>query len=279
MLNANFVQARLGQPIWHNPGMKILLPLLVSVVTPLVPLLAEVELKGTPAELASHIASLPKSVTLEGEAKLTLSADRSVIRLTVATEGRTMDEASQRNQQLRDDLARALARAGVASSNIVAARFSSAPDYGKFSGKLRNVRHETSVKVTVEDEKQFQALGAFLEQRQEFRVRSIEPKDSQEEQNRLKAISLACDNAQKKRQLYEERLGLVLTPVAVHERSLTADAGKPVVGRYEESSSLSKYTVEPAARALSYAEFTFPAGFGELTYEAKVQIEFQAKRK
>jgi uncharacterized protein len=258
--------------------MKLLL-LLVSVVSPLVPLLAEIELKGTPAELANHIAQLPKVVTLEGEAKLTLSADRSLIRLLVSTEGRTMDEASQRNQQLRDELARALSRAGVASSNIVAARFSSVPDYGKYSGKLRSFRLESAVKVTVEDEKQFQALGAFLEQRQEFRVRSIEPVDSQEEQNRLKAVSLACDNAQKKRALYEERLGLVLTPVAVQERSLTADIGKPVVGRYEDSSSLSKFTVEPAARALSYAEFTFPAGFGELTYQAKVQIEFQAKRK
>lgn len=237
---------------------------------------AEVELKGTPAELASHIAALPKAVTLDGEARLTLSADRSLIRLTISTEGRTMDEATQRNQLFRDELSRALTRAGVASSNIVAGKFSVSPDYGRYSNKLRNVRFETAVKVTVEDEKQLQALGAFLEQRQEFRVRSIEPKDSQEEQNRLKAISLACDNALKKRQLYEERLGLVLTPIAVHERTLTADLGKPVAGRYDDSSKLS---VDLAARTSLYPEFTFPAGFGELTYEAKVQVEFQSKRK
>ena|SRR2546430_5048326 len=90
---------------------------------------AEPELKGSPAELATYLASLPKTVSVTGESEVKVQADRAVINLKVTTENKSLQEALRVNQEIRNKMLNSLKERDISADRIQASKFSSTPKY------------------------------------------------------------------------------------------------------------------------------------------------------
>ena len=91
---------------------------------------AEPEIKGAPAELAAYLAGQQVQASIAGEAEVKVPADRAVVTLRLASEHKSLREASQANHQLRVALTTFLTENGVGADRIRSAKFSSTPRTG-----------------------------------------------------------------------------------------------------------------------------------------------------
>lgn len=121
---------------------------------------AEPELKGTPAELSAFLTSVPKTVTVTGEAEMKIPADRALISLNVVTESKSLQDASRENQELRGRILRTLTERGIPAERIKASKFSSTPQYGMFKEKAKSYRVEMSSKSPRTTKRNFKSLPA-----------------------------------------------------------------------------------------------------------------------
>ena len=167
---------------------------------------AEPEVKGSPAELSAYLAGVPKLVSITGESELKVTADRALISLKVVTENKSLQEASRANQEIRAKVLRTLAEHGVPNERVKPSRFSSTPKYGVFREKAKSYRVENTVKITAQDEKEFQAVASLVDSLAEVRYESIEFEHSEKDSLKAKALAQAIDKATEKRKLYEEKL-------------------------------------------------------------------------
>ncbi len=154
---------------------------------------AEPELKGSPTELATYLAGLPKTVSVAGESELKLSADRALISLRVSTEHKSLQDALRANQEIRSKIFNSLRDRDVPGDRIQASKFSSTPKYGMFSEKAKSYRVENIVKVIVRDEKEFQAVAHLVDAFAEVQYLGIEFDHSEKEGLKNKALAQALD--------------------------------------------------------------------------------------
>jgi uncharacterized protein YggE len=120
---------------------------------------AEPELKGSATELAAYLASLPKPVVITAEGEAKAQADKATITLRVVTDGRGLQPTIKANQEGKNRLVSFLKERGVSEDRIQSSRFSSTPKHGLFSDKAKSYRVENQLKVSVLDDKEFQALA------------------------------------------------------------------------------------------------------------------------
>lgn len=113
---------------------------LVSLCLFAIQLRAEPEIKGSPAELTTYLAGVPKLVSITGESELKVTADRALISLKVVIENKSLQDASRANQEIRARILRTLAEQGVPNERVKASKFSSTPKYGVFREKARSYR-------------------------------------------------------------------------------------------------------------------------------------------
>lgn len=240
-----------------------------------VPLRAEPELKGTAEELTHYLAHVPRLVTMVGEAELKVPADRALISLKVVTENRALQEASRANQEARARILRGLAEHGVPAERVQPSKFSSTPRYGVFSEKAKSYRVENTVKITVNDEREFQTVAALVDSMPEIRYECIDFEHSDKDAMRAKALSRAIDKAGEKRKVYEDRLGVKLTAKGFTENPLppvsVASRGYGNKMIYAKSASASLAPM-PAAGDIETEEV--PASFGELVFKAQITVEY-----
>ncbi len=167
---------------------------------------AEPELKGSPAELAAYLAGLPKTVSVTGESEVKVQADRAIISLKVTTENKSLQEALRANQEIRSKMLNSLKDRGIPADRIQASKFSSTPKYGLFSDKAKSYRVENVIKITVNDEKEFQATAHLVDAFAEVQYLGIDFEHSDKEALKKKAVAQALDNAAERAKIYEERL-------------------------------------------------------------------------
>jgi len=244
---------------------------------------AEPEVKGSPAELTAYLAGVPKLVSISGEAELKLPADRALISLKVVTESKSLQEASRANQEVRARILRTLSDHGVPSERVKASKFSSTPKYGMFREKAKSYRVENIVKITAQDEKEFQAVASLVDGMTEVRYESIEFEHSEKDGLKAKALAQAIDKATEKKKLYEEKLGVKLSPKGFNEsgvvpvqqamqrRYLSDKAGYPA--------SVTALPGRSAAPALEADSEELPTSFNELIYTAHVIVEYAVETK
>lgn len=243
-----------------------------------VQLRAEPELKGTPAELTGYLTGVPKLVNLTGEAELKIAADRALISVKVVTENKSLQEASRANQEIRARILRTLAEQGIPNERVKPSRFSSTPKYGVFQEKAKSYRVENTVKITAQDEREFQAIANLVDCIGEARYESIEFDHSDKDALKAKALTQALDKAIEKKRLHEEMLGVKLTTkgfsegVVVPVTSLGRSYGK-AIGYSARAASAPNVTVEEVA------EVEAPTSFGELVYRAQISIEYALESK
>lgn len=240
---------------------------------------AEPEIKGTATELSEHLAAVPRTVLLSGESEVKVPSDRALVSLSVVTEHRSLQEASRQNQELRAKLIKTLAGQGIAADRIQASKFSSTPKYGVFGDKAKSYRVDNVVKITAQDEKEFQAVANLVDTHAEVRYESIEFEHSDKEGLKKKVLEQAIDKVAEKQRLYQEKLGVKLKVKGfVEGRSSIGDV---VVGRrmyaglegsYSKVATLgATRSVTPTPEAVSEA---LPTSFAEMIFRAQVAVEY-----
>jgi hypothetical protein len=250
---------------------------LVSLCLLAVQLRAEPEIKGSPAELAAYLASVPKLVSITGESELKVPADRALISLKVVTENKALQEASRANQEIRARLLRTLAEQGVPNERVKPSKFSSTPKYGVFREKAKSYRVENTVRITAQDEKEFQAVANLVDAISEVRYESIEFEHSGKDGLKAKALAQAIDKAGEKKKLYEEKLVVKLSPKAFQENSVVALTSSSVQRAYPKLATYTGVSTAPSftgAAELQQDDHEMPTSFAELIYRAQVAIEY-----
>lgn len=241
---------------------------------------AEPELRGTAPELAGFIKGIPKTVVITGEAEVRVPAHRAVLSLKVTTENKSLQAALRANLDLRGKLTEYFQRQGITADRIHASKFSSTPKYGLFGDKAKSYRVENVMRIAVQDEKEFQGAAGAVDQWSVVQFGGVEFEYADKAALKSKAISQACDNANDRRKIYEERLGLKLTPASfsqglVTQRNIEADNYGISLGRRQYSGSASSGGPGQSPGDESAAEESI-SSFGELVYTARVSVECTA---
>ena len=120
--------------------------------------------RGTASELALHLQSVPKTVTIVGEAEVRAPADQAIVTLKVTTENKSLQEALRNNTEGPAIASRARFKSrGIPAERVHGSKFSSTPKFGLFGDKAKSYRVENLVRATVVDEKEFQTVAAVVD--------------------------------------------------------------------------------------------------------------------
>jgi uncharacterized protein YggE len=264
-------------------NMKKLVASLACLLAASVIVRAEPEIKGTAPELAQFLSSVPKIVSVTGEAEIRVPVHHAVVTLRVTTENKSLAEALRSNSEMRSKLADRLKQQGIGADRIQASKFSSTPKFGLFSDKARSYRVENTIRVTLLDEKEFQIVASAVDSFAEVQLGGIEFEYTDREALKQKAISRACDNANERKKIYEEKLTLKLTPVSVAEGAIlsqnAANAGYAMNEKTALTSGLRYNSASVNAPAVAEETPESVSSFGELVYTAHVTIEYTAQSK
>lgn len=238
---------------------------LLAVLT--APLFAEVQLEGSPRELSNYLTDIPQTVSITGTAEKKIPADRAILHLQVATESRDMNDALAQNRILREQITTKLINAGLTKDQIKAAQFSSTPESGVFTDKIRNYKVENTMKVTTTSEAEFQAVAALIDAYKEVDYKQTEFELSNRKEIERQLLAEACRDAAAKKELYVIELKITLTPVRFHE-------GRVIL--QQSQLNLRAQPRKMASFALSEADsFAPPAQFDEMTLNASITVEYK----
>lgn len=242
---------------------------------------ADPEIKGTAADLAQFLNNVPKTVLVEGEAEVRVPAHRAVLSLKVTTENKSLQEALRANLELRGTLADYLKGLGIPAERIQASKFSSTPKFGIFSEKAKSYRVENVIRVSVQDEKEFQNVAGAVDKWTQVQFNGVEFEYADKELQKQNAIAKACDNASDQKKIYEGKFGLKLMPVGLGQNEVIqrdtaqnkyygsrAYGGTPVA-----TLAVTESIVKPAPAEDS------EASFGEITYRATVAVQYAVQQK
>lgn len=231
---------------------------------------ADTELKGTVNEIRQHLSALDRFVTVLGEAEVKSPADRAIVTLRLTAESKSLHDALKANQTLRTKLVSALTGRGIAADRIDAGKFSSTPRNWIFSEKVKNYKVETLVKVTVLNEAELQDTARMLDELYGVEYAGMEFEHSKKEELKRKAIAQALESATARKKVYEEQLGVGLTPYKFTENVAMTPAR--VIGAQGGSEpSFSGKTSAPIGYSTAYEG---ASGFGEKVFSAQVMVQY-----
>ncbi len=238
---------------------------------------AEPELKGTPSELTKYLNNLPRSITLTGESKVNIKADKAIVEISIKTENTSLEACLKSNQALRTNITAKLNESGIAADKITADKFSSTPRYGFFGKKPNNYEVRNLIKITITDEKDFQQIAKVVDQYPEVEYKGLNFKHSNEDDLKKQATEKAFDDLMKKKASYESKLGVTLTPRSFSEQIIPQAPSVSIGGEgYSSWGSLRTGSAKFAEEA-PVQEAGSP--FGELIFAANVSGEFELKAK
>jgi uncharacterized protein YggE len=253
---------------------------LIALGTLVIQLRAEPELKGSSAELATYLASVPKTVSIVGESEVKVTADRALIALKVVTENKSLQEANRANQEIRAKIIKTLGEHGIPADRVKPSKFSSTPKYGVFKEKAKSYLIENIVRITAQDEKEFQAVSSLVDTMSEVRYDSVEFESADKEGLKNRALAEAIDKAGQKKKLYEEKLGVKLSPKQFNE-AVTVPTPLPLSRGYYGKASNSYSSGVAALKSVEFAdaEAEMPNSFEELIYRARITVEYALETK
>jgi uncharacterized protein YggE len=240
---------------------------------------SEPELRGNPTELTQYLKDIPKTVSVVGTSEVKVQADRAVVSLSVRTEDKLLATALRNNQKLRGEISASLEKHGIKGDQIKASRFSQTPKYGLFGDKAKSYVVENTIKVTVQNEKDFQAAASVVDGVNEARYLSVEYEQADKLVHQKKALEEACDKATEKKQLLESKFGFKLVAQKISE-GVKMTPTEPASRRYGsygprgDSSFASKSNSDVALETGDDGG----TAFGELVYTAEVTVEYRVEK-
>lgn len=245
------------------------------------PLFAEPELKGQPSELAEYLKDVPKTVIVSGESEVKVESDKAIVSLRVRAENKSFQEALRLNQGLRAKIIAFLNERGVSADKIQASKFSTAPQHAIFSDKVKNYIVENVLKISVRDEKEFQAVANAADNWAEAFYDGATFEHSNKQEMKMKALRQACDSATARKKVYEDALGVKLIPKRFSESAIA----EPLLqnrarysGIYEGSAAKG---LTPSGQGGTPPEglAEMMTSFGELVFKAQVSVEYSLEIK
>ena len=263
------------------------LPIITSCLLVGCRLFADTEIKGTPAELSNYLSGIPKSVVIAGEAEVRMPADKAIVSLKVSTESKALHDTLRSNQEIRAKLVDFLQKQGIPSDRVKASRFSSTPRFGLFGEKAKSYRVDNLVKVAVQDERELQIAASAVDSWSEVQFLGAEFEHMDKEALKAKAVAEACENAEKRRKIFEEKLGFQLKPSrfsggTVSQR-MPAMLGNYPSASYDSKSAARLTPLSASGRPSAVGDVTAlheeVSSFGELIYTAEVTIEYEVQPK
>jgi len=243
--------------------------------------IAEPEIKGSPSELKTYLSGLPGTVQILGEGEIKATADRAIISLRIDNENKSLAEAIKLNQTTRTKLAAFLKEQGIGVDRIQPAPFSSTQKTKVFSDKVKSHKVSTLIKITTHNEQEFQAVTKSVDQFDEVTYVQAEFEHSDKDTLKTRASEKACDDAERQKRAYEEKLAVKL--VAKNIGGGRQAGALPAIKRSGDSALgfdwyLGSYLSAgvPAQQGANVDEET---PFGELIFSARVLVEYSVERK
>lgn len=243
---------------------------------------AEPEFKGTPAELAAILTNVPRTVKVTGEAEVKVQADRATLTVKVTATAKELGQALRNMQQSRAKLISTLTAAGLPPDALQASKFSFTQKTGAFSDKVKSHTVSHLLKVSVKNEKEFQMVVDAIDVMPEAQYVGTEFQRSDKEDIQARAIANACDKASERKKVFEEKLGLRLTPVRFNDPGTPYSERQTIVAGLQTANYRGQsYAVDSAyvSTNTTLEQSEDQSGFGELTFKASVTVEYSAERK
>lgn len=243
---------------------------------------AEPELKGTSAELATYLASVPGNVQIVGEGEIKMAADRALVSLRVDSENKSLAEALKDNQNTRARVVEFLKQQGIAPERVQVTPFSSTQRQAVFSDKVKSHKVSAILKVTTHDEQEFRSATRAVDQFSDVSFVQAEFEHSDKEALRAGATAKACDEVNRQKQIYEEKLGVKLVVKTIQNQT---QVPSPIpVRRYAAAYEKSDYASSTASTPLPAAGVVAGADeqqtpFGELIFSTRLLVEFSVQPK
>ncbi len=234
------------------------------------------ELKGSPDELSYYLLDQRKIITINGNASELIEADTAIVAITVRTKESKLNDALQQNEKVRQVIKDNLQQAGVAADKIKASKFSSSPNYGWFGEKPSSYEISNEVKVTINSEEQLRVIAKIVDGQKDVLLGGTEFKDSQKEGNERKVLKKALSAVQEKQKIYEQSLGVVLTPVRIIDQNVYIESPQRIRPQTRALKQRSDGVVSMAMQEPS-VESDVSADFGAINYSANAVVEFVIK--
>lgn len=251
---------------------------------------AEPQIQGTANELARFFKSEPKpnTVAIIGEAKILVPAHRAVLSLNIASENKSLAEAFRANTVLRGKLADYLKSQGLPEDRILVAKFSSTPQSGTFSSKVKSYRIENEVRISIQDDKELQCAVSVMDKWPEVQYAGLDFSYADKESLKKSVMAKACDNANEKKLIYEEKFGLKLVPVSFdggdvaqrHSNSYNNNngGGRGGMSAIDPTTGLPMASVALPVPIAPAAEES-ATSFGEMALTASVTVQYTVQAK
>ena len=187
-------------------------------------------------------------------------------------------------ENVRAKLAAFLKEQGVGADRIQPAPFSSTQKQAIFSDKVKSHKVSTLVKITTHNEQEFQSVTKAVDQFNEVTYVRAEFEHSDKDALKAKASAKACEEAERQKRVYEEKLNVKLVPKNIADARQTPIlmAGQQYVGA--SGGTQPAYSglpmLSPALRALAQKEEPMEeTPFGELVFSARLVVEYSVERK
>ena len=173
---------------------------------------ADVELSGTPSEIRAHMDALPGHVTISGLAERSVEADRAVVQLSVVTSDRKLQPAMAENTAARSEIIGILAEGGITEARIHTSRFASTPVQSSWTGKIKEYRIKSTIRIYAEAEKDIHLIAGLVDTMEAVSLTSLTFEMTKKEEIAIELMKEAFDRIQIRRDLYESSLGVLLRP-------------------------------------------------------------------
>ena len=188
-------------------------------------LLAAAAVAGSPAYAAD------KTVTVSGEAVVSVAPDTAIIRIGVTSQGKTAREASDTNAQKMTAVLGAIKSSGIADSDVQTSRLSLQPQYDpNKAGPARLLGFQVTNQVTVKI-RDIDKLPGFLDQAigaGANEMSGIEFVVSEQSKLLDQARDEAIADARRKAELYAKAAGAKLGPVVAITEEGAAPPPRPI---------------------------------------------------
>ncbi|MBR9804981.1 SIMPL domain-containing protein, partial [bacterium] len=247
---------------------KIILVILSGIALCSSPVWAAPELKGTPQDLRGFLYPKDKIVTITAQAEEKAYSDKAIVSLMITTEEKLLSQAIDKNADLRQRISSALRAKGLAAEAIKSSKFSSSPEYGWFGSKPSSYKVNNRMAITIDSEKQLQAIAALADEYREAELSSTVFEHSKKEHLNQKGKAKALDKVLKQKAFYEQSLGIRLKAIGVRENQFRH---RPTRGAemLQRAKRASEVVEDQALSSVKYKAAAAPksTSFDEVRYE------------
>ncbi len=233
---------------------------------------AETELKGSPEELRQFLHPVEHTVTLTGTHEDTAYSDKAILSLVITTKAARLSDSMASNTRLRTTIAQSMLDAGVSPEEINTSKFSSSPQFGWFGSKPKSFEVVNRMSVGITDEAHLQLIARLTDDNEEIIMEGMEFEHTAKEEFQDSVRKAALDKALAQRSVYEQQLGIKLTPINVQESLMMPGKARPYAMEEVAVSAVARQRGMADSGSFATAP---PQTFDEVSYQATVYVTFK----